>query len=721
MIGYNDNVRFELFSIERGIQVIPPIQDYERGNADVLERDDERGTFITSKPENITVAKEGRDYLLFYRGLYGVKGNVRLREFRKDRTSVNERWIQVSNVGVNLSSLTFTETTASFESIEGGMMQIIDSRFNDDYDILLKEDEDGNAISDIPTVNVRLDARQILRRSLLRVEDGTEVGAIVSGADGLNARAIPYKVVYNSDRNDVQEVLGDQLSASSGNYASVTADKVRNVLYFNANIDTKVVLNGRVETRITQANSGTFDLDIIIYENGVDLNFKRKINLDNCNPNVIGDTCIFEFNEYELDILEGESFAIGTLSNTSDGIRYEIFGTSINIKEETLFPVTYTQAIRPFDLFTRLVYLITGEKDAFRSSLFETGGKYEDLLITHGTFIRNMPKVLNEGEDDERKLQASISLEDAINGYKIKERLVFQAITVGNKEYFTIEPWTSTFREFRNVRLGTTTNSVFQYLSTTDEERDVLGDNYFSTITIGSNSSGSNYEEVNNLYSTAGKATWNTMNTASESKYEVTTDIRTGAEDVEIIRQNQYTDNPDIDTDMDNDFFFLDCFNAGFEYRLKKWDAYFETQPQNVYSYETNYNWCFIPSMLLQGHSSYINSGLTTHPNENLRFISSNCNSSLVTRLIGGQDIAEDGNVPHSRLDKARFIPLLYRFKLPITDIIEQALLARHTDGTTNMYGKVTFRSSWDGQLYNGIIIKVDKNNEGNWELIESV
>jgi len=45
MIGEVDNIRFELFSIERKAQEIPPVFNYDTENEDVIERDSERGKF----------------------------------------------------------------------------------------------------------------------------------------------------------------------------------------------------------------------------------------------------------------------------------------------------------------------------------------------------------------------------------------------------------------------------------------------------------------------------------------------------------------------------------------------------------------------------------------------------------------------------------------------------------------------------------------------------
>src|SRR5690606_1743747 len=145
------------------------------------------------------------------------------------------------------------------------------------------------------------------------------------------------------------------------------------------------------------------------------------------------------------------------------------------------------------------------------------------------------------------------------------------------------------------------------------------------SIKIGSTTSGSEYGEVNNLYSMCGNATWNTINDRSDAVYEATTEVRTGAEDAELQRQKQYADNPDQDADYDNDWFLMDCKKVGGYYTPKLWADHYSTIPTKVYSAQTNYNWPLTPARLLLGHGWEIKAGLDNpeYINDSIRFISS--------------------------------------------------------------------------------------------------
>lgn len=722
MIGFDNNIKYELFSDELERLTIPEPVDYDTGNADVIELDEDRGTFKTTKASDIQVYGEAYDYLDAIVGVYGTLPDVRLLESRKDPRRRDERFRLVSDVGIDLSTCEFDRErkVVKFSTVEGGFLQTIESSFSDEFDITLNESIDGKELDELRTVQVKLDPRQILRRSRLEVEDGTEVRAVVSGGDRLNARAIPFKVDYNNDRNDVQEVFGTDLNAFDDRYATVTAVNSQNLIYRNANTDTKLTLNGKVKTVITVGNSGTFSLDIVRYNNGGELNFAEVIQtLDTCNPNQVGAVCEFEFVDYVVEIQKGDSFAIATLSDTSDGVAYEVFETSLIITENDEYPQTYTKAVKVFDLFERLIAIITGKQNAFRSEIFGSSGKYENILIAHGTWLRNMPSILNEGEEDERKIQVNVGLEDLFKAMNINEPLVYGVSREGNDEFFYVKTEKETLQNFTAIQLGEKRDGFVELLSVSDENGVVMGDNYHRSIKLGSNTSGGEYGEVNNLYSTCGNATWTTINVKSESKYEVTTDYRTGAEDIELTRQLQYSENPDIDSERDDDLFMIDAKPFGGEYHLKKWDDYFSEPPKKVYSYETNYNWRWIPSMLLDGHGWKINSSLHIYPNESLSRPVGNCDLSFITKREGSEERAEDARVPHSLLEPPKFAPMMLEFKLQLNDDIEDALKGT-SFGFDNKEGLIRYKKK-DGTINIGYLIKVDKNDQGNWELIQAI
>ena len=706
-----DIIRYRLYSVEKDYQSIPEPISYDKGNRDVIERNKDSKQFEVSKGGAIELYGEAFDYIVALQAIYGIIPDLRLIETQKSDDKLNQRWKVTSNVGLDLGTCDFDyeRRTVKVETRIGGLMQIIDARFDDEYDVLSNETIEGTTIGDLETVNVRLDPRKIFRRSRLEVDGVATVTASVSGNDGLNARAIPLQVDYNSDQENIQNVLNVNMDAASGNYATAKSSGV--MFYLVADRDRTIRINGTVKTRITKRNSGVFALNLVRYSTD-DLLFDEIIQtLDTCNPNTLGDICSYTFNDYEVNLTTGDSLALSTLSDTSDGIEFEVFDTAIIVEEDDIYPQTYTKAVKPSVLIERLIALGTGYEDSFDSELFGAGGKYENTLLVHGSWLRNMPRIINEGEDDERVVQASTSLSDVYEALSIREPLMYGTKNIGNKEYFYTETEKHGQRNFTAIKLGETKDK-FSLIPIDSEVRKVLPDNFYSSINIGSESTGSEYGEVNNLYSICGNATWNTINNTNKSEYKVLTSFRTGSVDVELTRQKQYDANPDTDSDYDNDWFMLDCKYNGVEYELKKWADFYTTQPTNVYSADTEYNWMFTPLELLKGHGWKINAGLVHYPTKFIRFASSNCTSNLIT-----DGFQHDQPIKHTTLDKPTFNNMTVNFKLYVNQEISE-MLRGTTNGIDNKFGLVQFQS--DGIEQYGRLIKVDENNEGTFELIEA-
>lgn len=721
MLGNSDYIQYELYSKERGTISIPEPINFEEGNRDIIERESKRKSFDIKKAGAIELFDSAYFYLLGIFEIYGINPDVRLIEKRKDNMRVDERWRVVSEVALDLGSLDFDmeRKTAKVETSLGGMLQVLDSRFDDDYDILPNESADGDVLQELKTVDVNHESRKILRRSRLFVEDGTRVGIIVSGNDGTNARSIPFQFDYNSDQENVSNVIGDKLSAVSGDYTTLSLDKVANLFYTNSDRARRVRLTGKVKIVVTEGDFGSISLDLLRYNyQNPETLFAGKIEelqiIGISGPTSInpGDVLEYTFNDYIIDLEKGDGLAIGTFSITDDGMAYEVFETELLITEDSWYRDTSSKAIKPFDLFERLVAKATGFEGAFMSSIFDVGGKYENILVTHGTWLRNMPAILNEGKDDERELQMTTSLKNAFEAFEILEPLMWGVKKVGNKEYFFIETEKESQRNFNSIKLGET-RGAFQLINVQEEKRKAIPDNFYSSINIGSTKSGSEYGEVNNLYSICGNAKWNTVNKRNKSEYKATTEWRTGSEDVELARVLQYSENPDKDSPYDDEFFLLDCKKEGVVYALKKWQDYYVSKPYNVYDADSNYNWNMTPVNLLKGHGWKLNAGLIQRPLEAIKFISSNCNKSVVT-----DDGSEKRDIVHNTLDKPTFRNMSIEFKLQVNPEIAE-MLTGSTNGIDNKYGLVQFSSKGDIQY--GRLIKVDQNNEGSFKLIEAV
>ena len=246
----------------------------------------------------------------------------------------------------------------------------------------------------------------------------------------------------------------------------------------------------------------------------------------------------------------------------------------------------------------------------------------------------------------------------------------------------------------------------------------MIGSNFFGKVTLGSTKSGENYEEINNVYSICGNASWTTFNKDSDESYEVTTEFRTGAEDLEITRLVQYEENPDFDTERDGDWFLIHVKKVGNEYHTVKWQELYSTKPLNVYDADSNYNWIFRPRNLLEGHGWKIKSCLNEKPTDFMEFAGSNCDSTLITQRTGEQERPESGKVFHNQLEKATVRLMEVDFDMVVRQSLVQELQGS-TSGMRNLYGLIAYQ--YEGIVYYGRLMDGDTNKDGNFKLIEAI
>ncbi len=718
-VGRSDISRFYLLCNEynNGKRVqIEDIEDFDTIFADIHTKED-NGYFSTTKEGQIKLGKKAYEYLLAINVLYGVRPDVRLITEVKDERKPTENWTQISNVAIDLKTLQFNDAhkTVSVETIKGGFLETIEARWEDEFNIT------AEGLDELPYVNLRLEPRKILKRTKF-IPSNTEVS--FRDDQGSTARAIPLDIEFTSQQTFVGAVSNVLANSVNDTYAGIVLGGC--TIISNAPQDFLYVLNGTISIQVTYpAFSGNISMDLVRYNNGQEQDFDEIIlNLDNGDPSNLGETLTYTFTDYQLSVKEGDSIMIGTLSNVtsfSEAPKYKLTEDSkLTIYTDTPFIETYTKALLPRDAFKRLIDVSTDTSDInFESSIFDEGGEYETVLLLHGSWIRNMPQIVNKGEDDERRIQQNLSLKKLYEGYKILKPLMYEAKTINGKKIFYVGLEKETQRNFIGVRLGETRNGEFKYIPLTNPTREVIGDNYYGSISIGSTTSGSNYGEVNNLYSICGVGNWNTFNKDSKEKYEVTTEIRTGSEDIELERQFQWVDYPDLDTDRQNDWFFAHAVKVGDEYHLIKWQSIYAEQPKNVYDADSNYNWIFSPRRLLEGHGWKIKSCLDENINHYLRHISGeNYNDSLITKKNGEQERPENGNVYHTELDKATVRLMSNDFKMTVKkEIIDQ--LNGKTNGIDNRYGLIEHLQ--DGELVHSRLIDANSNKDGEFKLIEAI
>lgn len=708
-----DNIRFFLDSKEFGKVRIGDIASYRNVGGDTYKLEDE-GYFSVSRKGRITMYEKGYEYLLGVLLAHGPSTKVKLITEKKSDLSLDEPWTVISDPFINLYTLDFNEeqdnNSVDVELVQGGDLKIFKESFDDEFDVV------GPNVPELPYVNVRLDARSIIKRSRFI---NSLVEAEAPKDQGDTARALPLELDYTSEPQFIGEVSNFLANSAGGGYADLTTSG--NCFITNAPRDLVYTLSGKIILEKTMRSfGGSFArMDLVRYSGGQDTEYNEIIQpMGSFNPSNTTDIYIeYDFNDFELVVNAGDSIGIMVLTDAVD-LGPLVFkfksaeGTYLDLKTDTPYPVTYTKAVKPFDMFRHLGRIIKSDPEyRFFSSVFGPGGRHENKLLIHGTWLRNMPQVLNEGEEDERRLQANLSLEDLFEAYSILEPMRYDVLeSYKGKPAFTVGAFKDIQQNFTAIRIGDTTDK-FRLVEVNEKARSVIGENYYRKVKIGSNTSGGNYGAVNNLYSMCGYGEWKTKHRDSSGEYEATTDFRTGAEDIEVQRQFQFADNPDLDGDYDNDWFLFDAKWNGVEYEAVRWQDYFSEKPTNVYSPDTNYNWCFMPTELLRGHGYKINVGFYPDTSGFLVDPTGNCDLSVKTKRAGEDYITGNMPFPVSLLEKPRISPLMVEFEFPVNEELLQQLRGV-TNGVDNKFGLIEIKYkgvSLKGRLFEATTDKIAK------------
>lgn len=724
--GYSNNVDYKLISETLGKVSIPEPINYDDGIRNIYERDGNSKGFLKTKSNDLEFYNEGREYLIRQYAAKGVTEDLILQRNIKSKYRLDERWRTISETYLNLGELSFNKNTAKVKATEGGLYKILDSKKSDEFDLVDNTASNGKTLPDLNRIAIQVDGRDILRISKMDIEDGTRVNHPVSGGDTTEAKSVPFKIFENSDREDLSNPLEVRWGIANDTWAnSVGADVTGGFLVMGADFNTVLKLNGRIELRMVGTpHLGSLTLDIIRYQDNGNGGYTKKqvINLDSISTSPLG-TASFDFNDYNLEVFRGDYITFGVFSNTQDGIAYEYYNTQLEIREDSTFPASSMNCITYKTLGERLVAKITGESDAFYSSTMETDGIWEGHLVTNGFWARNFPDVIQEGTDEERKIQFTTSLDDFLKHLYAIRPIAWWVEKVGGKERMRVELLSYTQQNFIGIKYAEVTEDEEGKKTTTylqpssDLERRTLKDNFYKSITLGSDKGGDNYEEVAGLQSISGKASWSTINNKSESTYEYLSPYRLGDVDVELARRKPFSEFPDVDTQYDSDLMVVDCCKSGTGYYIKKWEDYdFVQAPKNIYRVNTAFNLEFTPARFLLNHSSEINVGLYHYPLENIYFNSSNCNSSFESQMENEAILREDAAIPHSRLDKPRIKPISVDFDLEVSDELEEVITGS-TKGVPNWFGIVSVDTGQGIEYFR--LVKVDCNKEGKHKLVE--
>jgi len=343
---------------------------------------------------------------------------------------------------------------------------------------------------------------------------------------------------------------------------------------------------------------------------------------------------------------KGHSLALGIYTYNSRGsgfseweVTYKTNKADLRIRQDSHVESTHSQTVRPFELFERLLRLMTGrtdfilETDYFgRTDLgYPKDGEGANLGVASGFWAR---------EFNDKDLVTSWA--DAIKSYGVVADISYDIKKKGEIEYVKLEPLNPDFF----------TNNITILPNVVDDVNTKVSKEFsYSAINIGYEKGGDVYEEAAGLDEFNGKHSYTTPISKNKMTLELTSKYRGDMTGFEFARRKPKFNYPTEDTRYDMDIFFLDMKKGDTEILLqRKYADDFSTEPINIYSPETATNLRLSPKQLLIKHGWLIKNSLTMYLDKYIHFISATGNSKMI--LDGVQ---ENDNYLINLLSKEKF------------------------------------------------------------------
>lgn len=729
-IGLNDNVRYFLYSKRQGKVEIPTPINYEEGNGNIYERDSDSKGILTTKGNSVELFDEGYDFLIGHNAIDGIDDVMLIKDI-KDRERLDERWRNAWTAHLDPSDLVFDDKRRSVKAKygKGGLEALLSSRKSDDYDLMSNTSIDGKDIGEIQRVKVVPTPRKIYLETMYKSDEldlWVDMRTFTSDSSRTGNKGLPLEFKYQSDDLFSQP----SNSGSEVGYSDGQNGTINSLMYIN---------NDRRKTQeiSLKFNFTILDYDIVgypsnsnlnfffrIYDGGEDFNLKESETIFNVSPiyngNKKGKSFSFEFNKtITLEKGESWSFIVQTQRSGGNSNKHNIKigkteGSYCLVKEDSTFGETTNDAMTLLQEGERITAHITGENNRFRSDLLSTGA-LKDVLVTSGWWVRNFPDIVKEGTEEEVRTQFITSFQDYIDAIEAIMPIAWMIEQEGGVEYLRLEDLRYTQRKQETIRFGIDTGATFTYLQAQDVKRTVLGGNYYTKLELGTEKGGDEYnEEVNGLRTITGKATFHTPNIGSKEEiYSNLSPYRHSSEAIELTRRKQYSDYPEASTPRDSDLMLIMAKKQGTGYVCKLWQDLYVKAPTGVYDVNSEYNFQLSPMHLLINHGYVINVGLVHKLGENVRWISSNCNSSMETDN-GVIVLKENDVISIAKLEKPRVYPMTLDFTLPVEQELEDQI--RGKGDFPNWYGMVG--ANINGEVTYCYIIKSDTNKEGRHKVI---
>lgn len=741
---YHDRVRYELQHRGYGNLDLEST-DVIGWNDDDKEqhRNDDYAGVFPKFSNSLKFTGKAKGYINSVRKIYGVNAEIRIIKEEKDQDDI---WQRLYSGYLSVKTWGEENGKVSLKFDSGGLEKKLESRQKDKVEIERTTDIKGNIIAPLKLKKLHLPGRGIFLITKFKNENiNNDIKLDINTNNGGTRNqtgGIPIVIESQSHdlANSVQiQSVSTENKGTTGMMFYALNDRTRLL-----NIDLSFSLDAFFQ-QYENVQWCFYQVCLSIYKNGVNYDLKDRIVIDELNSgfNSNNPKALYANNDFalpqftrkmsgnlkldQLELLEGESLAFEVYlksdmyNDNNAGVRCyaQNIDARLQINEDSNFPATLTNGILAYDLLERLVEIITGNKNNFKSKYFgrkelgyEEDGPGAYIFFAHGHWIR-----LFEKGDDLYKPFAT-SFKDVLETLNVIENVDLGIERIGFKEYIVIEEKAYFYNNNVTIRLADKVGESYVYNQVKNVKRKTDEDLYFGSIEIGSDKAG-DYEEVFGLEETNTKANFTTP-IENDNVYSKISKHRWDSYGPEIERRRNKNIKPTDDRGADLHIFLFDVKDLSKDVlELKTWHDVLEVEPINMFNPESAYNFLWSPVQLVIKHGWYINGGLQEYPSDFIRFGSSKGKSKVVIQVKGKKEYAENGNIPISDLAKPRFTPEEISFQYEVSTTINKLI-----EGTTtilgnkvqNLYGLIEFKNE-EGNLEKSRIKSIKPNKKGDFTL----
>lgn len=675
--GNSDFVRYVMRSKGRA----PLITDKDPigWSEDMLEynRHEQYHGLFYSFTTSLKFKNEQKDYIEFDYAINGINSNLSITKYILRDVDGEIKWKYKYRAIVDYNTRSIDDDVLSVNFSSNNLAELLKSHETDEFEIERIDSIDGIALDELKTNKVELKGRSILQA-------GESKG--VSNALLYTSYPITFKTEIVSQGPDRHSSV-DSIVAWPGDIDALN-------LFYTNSVEAEPLRT--ITVRYDLAFYAASQLGVPIIADLVRLQYDEQtaswnevevVNIFTNGPNIVG-------TEYEVN--GTKNFDV----EHTQGLMLRFKGVNkIAMHKHLLFlneVVFYESSpsldfVFIHDLMDRLMYILTGEKNAFYSKYFgntELGYKEDGFGGLIGFISGFWARAFDR--DSEKYKSPKISIKKAMDSLVANFNIGAGIQVVDFKEILRFEDLKYYYQNRVSVTLP---NQVSKVKRETDSSL------FFSGMTFGCNKA-ADYENEMGLDEPNTVTDTVTPIRKSKNKYKKLSDIRDDDCGLELTRRKPQLQFPNEDTRRDDHNWFLDLKRIlGGGYTQNEWSDRLQELPSGIHSPETYKGMLFTPLQMLKRHAWVFKAGMTQYDDKYIKHVNSKANSSLKT-WFKNENIKyqEDDDILLSNLERPRFLAEKIKFEHDLNDELMDLL-----EGTTptvvngeleevpNLYFKIRF------------------------------